>query len=173
MITKAERAELRSIVRGQFKVLRAEVLQRRAELVADVEGQISDRYAGEDKTWADAANLAYEVVNEANRRINDIYRQHIDGDEHVERQYITGALPHKPTQQRQNLRHEAITRIDAQVEGAQLRLAREEADMLRNLAVGALESEEARAFLANIPSVASLVPAARLAELESSFPEGD
>lgn len=45
--------------------------------------------------------------------------------------------------------------------------------MLRTLAVGAIESEEARAFLAAIPSVSELVPAARLAELEASMTDDD
>jgi hypothetical protein len=42
---------------------------------------------------------------------------------------------------------------------------RQEADLLRTLAVEALESEEARAFLKMIPSVAELVPSTRLNEL--------
>jgi hypothetical protein len=44
MISKAERTELRSVVRQQFKVLAAEVQQRRAELVADADRQITARY---------------------------------------------------------------------------------------------------------------------------------
>jgi hypothetical protein len=62
-----------------------------------------------------------------------------------------------------------VAAIEAQIEGALMRLDREEADLLRTLAIGAIESEEARNFLSAIPTVAELVPASRLAELEASL----
>lgn len=52
---------------------------------------------------------------------------------------------------------------------ALLRLSRQEADLLSELAIGVLESAEARAFLGAIPTVGELVPAARLAQLEAQF----
>ena len=67
------------------------------------------------------------------------------------------------------LRRLANTRITAQVKGALLRLDRDEADLLRTLAVGAIESEEARIFLDRIPTVGELVSSARLAELEAGL----
>lgn len=47
--------------------------------------------------------------------------------------------------------------------------ARQEADLLRSLAVDALESDEARSFLGRIPTVGELVPSVRLAELASAI----
>jgi hypothetical protein len=170
MITKAERTELRSIVRNQFRVLRAEITQRQRELAADIDEQIAQRYATDDKAWADAAHLAQEAVLEANRRVNDAYRDLI-GDRHVERHYVAWQMPQKPARERIVLRSEALSRLMATVSAAELRLARQEADLLRNLAVGALETEEARAFLSAIPTVSELVPAARLAELEADLQE--
>lgn len=170
-ITKAERTELKSIVRNQFKVLRAEVEQREAELMAEVDDQISDRFSDEDKAWSDAATLANEAILEANRRLNDIYRNLL-GDRHEERMYARGSMPDRPTQKRLDLRMQAKCKLVAQVQAAQLRLQRQEADLLRTLAVGALETAEAHAFLSAIPTVSELVPAARLAELEASLAEG-
>lgn len=170
-ITKGERTELKSIVRNQFKVLRAEVEQREAELMAEVDDQISERFSDEDKAWSDAATLVNEVILEANRRLNDIYRGLL-GDKHVERMYARGSMPDRPSQKRMDLRLQAKQKLVAQVQAAQLRLQRQEADLLRTLAVGALESAEAHAFLTAIPTVSELVPAARLAELEASFEDG-
>ena len=175
MIAKAERAELRGVVRQQFKVLRAEVEQRQAELLADVEAQITEKFSEEDAAWGGAAHLAHEAVLEANRKINDAYRDLL-GDAHVERMYVQGQLPAKPTQRRHDLRGEAQRRLEAEVKAALLQLDRQEADLLRTLSVGSLESEEAREFLTKIPVVADLVPAARLAELEAALddrPEPD
>lgn len=163
MITKTERTELRSIVRQQFKVLRAEVEQRKTELLADVEEQVTERFTDEDKAWADASHLAHEAVMEANRKVNDAYRE-LTGN-HVEHMYVQARIPHQPMRHRAALKQVAAKRLDAQVSGALLRLQRQEADLLRTLAVGAIESEEARKFLESIPTVGELVPAARLEEL--------
>lgn len=171
MITKGERTELRSIVRQQFKVLRAEVMQRQAELLADVDQQIAGRFSNEDQAWGVASHKVQEIVLEANRMMNDVYRELL-GEAHVEQSYVRGILPRKPEQQRTDLRHQAASKIGADVKGAMLRLDREEADLLRTLAVGALESEEAHGFLTAIPTVASLVPVARIAELEAQFRDG-
>ena len=116
MITKAERAELRSLIRTQLKVLRAEVVQRKSELLADVDEQIAGRFTDVDKAWADAAHLAQEAVLEANRRVNDVYRE-LMGDTHVERMYVDCRLPAKPARERIALRQAASSRLDAPVRG--------------------------------------------------------
>lgn len=171
-MTKGERAELRSIVKEQFRVLRAEVEQRKAELVSEVDGQITEKFAEGDKAWADAAHLAHEAVMEANRKVNDAYRT-LTGDAHVERMYVGSQLPKRPAEERYRLTVSARLQIDATVRGALLRLQRQEADLLRTLAVGAIESDEARAFLDAIPSVGELVPAARLVEIEAAMKDDE
>lgn len=172
MINKGERTELRSIVRQQFKVLRSEVEQRGIELVAELLGQVNVKYADEDAAWGVAAHGAHEAVLEANRQINDIYRELL-GDRHIERMYVAAQVPTQPIKHRRLLEGEGRKRVEASVSAALLKLSRDEADLLRNLAVGALESDEARAFLSGIPSVGELVPAARLAELEAALGEPD
>lgn len=167
-MTKAERTELRQIVKGQFAVLRAEIDQRKAELITEVDGQIDEKFAVDDKAWADAAHLAHEAVMEANRKVNDAYRD-LTGERHVERMYVGAQLPSRPREERFRLQQTSRHQIDATVRGALLRLQRQEADLLRTLAVGAIESDEARAFLEAIPSVGELVPAARLTEIEASL----
>ncbi len=52
---------------------------------------------------------------------------------------------------------------------AQLTLDRQEADLLRSLALEGLETPAARAFLERIPTVGELVPSARLREIEQMF----
>jgi hypothetical protein len=173
-ITKGERAELRSLIRQRFKVLRADVEARRAELVAELEARISAKYAEEDKAWADARFLIEEAVKEANRRANDALRPVLPekyADPHQEYRIIQTPLLEKPTRERSTLRREGIARIDSQVKAAHLSLDRQEADLLTRLVAGALESDEARAFLGEIPTVSALVPADRLLELEQSLRE--
>jgi hypothetical protein len=58
------------------------------------------------------------------------------------------------------------------VQQALLALDRQEADLLRNLALDALETDAARGFLDRIPTVADLVPSRRLREIEAQFDSG-
>lgn len=174
MITKGERTELRSLIRQRFKVLRADVEQRRAELLAELETRIGARYAEDDKNWSDAMYLIEEAAREANRKANDILRGlSLDGLDLDGRDYnVVRATPlTKPTRERVQIHREGAARIGAQIQSALLQLDRQEADLLTRLVAGALESEEARAFLGEIPTVSALVPADRLLELERSLRE--
>lgn len=188
MITKAERGELRSIVRQQFKVLRHEVEQRQAELIADLDEKIAERYADVDEQRRQLMWKAHEICEAASRELTDLFcgsdAQHGDADiryradlddrevgvEHPVRCHMDHISWSKAD--RYQLRRAAVGRIEADVKGALLNLERREADLLRTLAVGAIESAEARAFLEGIPTVAELVPAARLAELDFT-PSGE
>lgn len=172
MITKAERAELRTIVKQQFKVLRSELEQREHELYAGVEEEIVQRFAGDDQNWSVVQHKVHEAVMEANRQINDaLHEGGYQARGSTERMWVNTPQIRKPEEDRQQLRALAQTRIRSQMKAAKLRLDRDEADLLRTLAIGAIESEEARAFLTAIPTVGELVPEARLAELEAQLAE--
>lgn len=174
-ITKGERAELRSLIRQRFKVLRADVEARRAELVAELESRIAAKYAEDDKAWADAMFLIDEAVREANRKANDLLRGVAPEDYmDVSKEYtiVQARSISKPTKERNALHRQGNARIDAQVKAAYLQLDRQEADLLTRLVAGALESDEARAFLGEIPTVSALVPADRLLELEQALQDG-
>lgn len=188
MITKGERTELRSIVKGQFKVLRHEVEQRHAEMVADLDEQIAQRYAEVDGQRRALMWRSEEILQACSRELTDLFggsgavkghdRAAEFGDLYgqlgpevsIERPVRVGMEDVTWSKaDRAQLRRAATERLAAQVKGAMLNLERREADLLRTLAVGAIESEEARSFLTGIPTVGELVPAARLSELEASF----
>jgi hypothetical protein len=180
VITKGERAELRSLIRQRFKVLRADVTARESELNAELEDKLKEHFAADDKAWSDVAFLIDEAVQEANRKANDIVRKQVgqDGWPHDGRivrscslseirNSVVGAKPYE--QERMVMRRQGQARITATVKSALLKLDRTEADLLTRLVAGALESEEARSFLGEIPTVSALVPADRLLELERSL----
>lgn len=172
-INKGERAELRSIVKQQFRVLRAEVAQREAELLASVQDEITEKFSTEDKAWADVQHVIHESLMEANRRINDaLYEGGFQERGSHEQMWLANPRMSQPRQVRMDLQRVASARLHAQVHAALLALDRQEADLLRTLSVGALESDEAQAFLSAIPTVSELVPAARLAELERAMGDG-
>lgn len=167
MITKGERTELRSLIRQRFKVLRAEVEARRAELAVELEERIAAKFAAEDKLWADAMFLIEEATREANRKANDVLRGlDIDSfDTSREYRIVSARDIAKPTAERNVLMRNGTKRIEAQVKSALLQLDGQEADLLTRLVANGLETDEARAFLGEIPTVGALVPADRLLEL--------
>lgn len=171
MITKGERAELRSLIRQRFKVLRTEVEARKAELAVELEERITAKYAAEDKAWQDAMFLIAEATREANRKANDVLRTlDIDAmDSSREYQVITFRGVQQPKAERRVLLANGTKRIEAQVKAALLQLDGQEADLLTRLVANGLETDEARAFLGEIPTVSALVPADRLLQLEQQL----
>ena len=181
MITKSERAELRTLIRHRFKVLRGEVAQRERELMAELEQKITAAYADDDKLWADIGFSIDQHVLEANRKANDTIRNAIGKDAWPQELRLITATDTRNARVRAlqvglppagQARREGLARIEATVKAANLTLDRQEVDLLTRLATGVLESDEARAFLAEIPTVSALVPADRLLELERSLVDG-
>lgn len=178
LIPPSERRELRSVVRQQFKVLRTEVKQRETELVAEAERRLMERYRDEDKVVEDLNWRMQEIGREALRKIQDLVKE--VGDDLAGGEWV--GVPHRlglpsvrrKSEDREQLRKALIAGIKEQVSQAQLKLDRQEADLLRSLAMESLETPAARAFLDRIPTVGELVPSARLREIESAFlPAGE
>lgn len=168
-----ERRELRTLVRQRMKVLHADVDQRRIELIAEVDKRIHDRYADQDKLVAD---LNYRLSQIADQAFKDM-RELIEPVAQQYRLVQTKSMVY-PTigcdrSDRADLRRAMISGIEAQVGQAHRDLDRKEADLLQQLMLDSIESTAARAFMSAIPTVAQLVPEARLAEIEASFTPPD
>lgn len=170
-MNKTERDELRRVIRTQLKVLRADVTAREAELKTDLEAKITAHFAASNKEWEDFKFTLRQVLDAANREGNDLARSFygneswgLDAD-----QTLFGLISHvlsKPgVGQETQMRREGYARISEQVAQALQRLNRLEADLTKELAITALESADARAFLARIPEVSELVPADRVAQI--------
>jgi len=167
-ITPGERRELKVLVAKRFKVLRSEMEVRQRELAATIDNAIVEKHETRDFQRS-------EVERMARRLLEDVQRQ-VDA-ELSERREVVGmgrfgiGYPgfRWDDDGRSELRRAALSDLDAKVKAAKLRLDREEVDLLQSLAIGALETDEAHAFLRGIPTVSELVPAARLEELEASL----
>lgn len=172
-IAPGERRELRSVVRQQFKVLRTEVKQRELELTAEAERRLMERYRDEDKAIEDLNWRIAEIARDAQRQIDDLMREHEDKIDGGKWSRYSGRVSAqgvaRKSEDRAQLRRALEAGVKEQVAQAVLALDRQEADLLKALAVDALETDAAREFLTRIPTVAELVPSARLREIESAF----
>lgn len=171
-LTPGERRELRTVVRQRMKVLRADVAQRRLEMLAEAETRLVERYRAQDKQVEDLNFRIAEIAEQASREITDLIIA-ARGDQagvSIRRPVRLGAPRLNTfTEDRAQLHRALVAGIESQVKSALLSLDRQEADLLQTLALSSLETDAARDFLAAIPSVAELVPAARLREIESAF----
>jgi hypothetical protein len=174
-MTKGERAELKSVVRNQFKVLRSEVTQREAELIADARRLLTERETEEDRIRGETEFMVNQHVLECNRKINDTLREQgfeVRGTTErmwVEQPMLWGNKYSGGGTDKDRLEMQTRADIAETVKHALTHIQRQEADLLRELALGALESEDAKAFLSTIPTVSQLVPSTRLAELEAAL----
>lgn len=173
LIPPGERRELRSVVRQQFRVLRTEVKQRETELLAEAESRLMERYRDDDKRVDDTNWKIREIARDAQRQIEDLLKEvglQEDGGRwgaSAGRLTVTGVT--RKSEDRTQLHKAMVAGIKEQVSQACLGLDRQEADLLRSLAMESLQTEQARAFLNRIPTVAELVPSRRLREIEAAF----
>lgn len=175
-MNKSDAAALRTVVRQRMKVLRADVEQRRAELIAESNEEVKRAMSGEDQLWSNIEHGLGELEREFTRRANDLVREQIGRDRWPnERRLVTTVSvvevrrvatdTNTPTSY--GLAQAAARKIEAMVKGAYHKLDRIEADLIAELTVGVLESAEAREFLTRIPTVGELVSADRLREITS------
>lgn len=171
-MTPGERRELRTVVRQRMKVLRADIAQRRMELLADAESRLVERYRAQDKQIEDLNFRIAEIAEQASRDITDLIiavRGEASGVSVRRPVHLRTPQVNTHTEDRSQLHRAMVAGIEAQVKNALLSLDRQEADLLQTLALNSLETAAAREFLAAIPSVSELVPAARLREIEAAF----
>lgn len=165
-MTRADQASLRSLIRQRFKVLRADVAAREAELHQELAARVTAADAGRDKEWNDALFLISEAAKEGNRKANDALRAlgwpelDLDGKEY---EIVTARSVGRPDRRKQHeMKAEGQAKISARVRKALADLDRIEADVLTDLTIRTLDSDAARQFLESIPTVGDLVPAERL-----------
>lgn len=168
-IQPGERRELRSVVRSQMKVLRAEVAQRKVTLAAEVEARLVARYEDDDRRADEVTAQARQIVRDANAELESLVRESGLFQTEARDFMLTPRLYRKTDRSR--LREAMLAGIEAQSRQALLELDRREADLLRELAVDALKTSAARAFLEKFPTVTELVPSSRLTEIETAFEE--
>jgi hypothetical protein len=170
-MTKGERGELRQAVKLQFKVLRGEVLQRKAEILSALESELAAQDTADQQKEHDVEDEIREVIATANKAVHNVlYKHELRHKDGAEESLVSLRWSLKFAERdNMNRRQEASRAIDARVREAISRLDRQEADILRRLTLDALETDAARAFFDGIPTVSELVPMARLAELEQSF----
>jgi hypothetical protein len=166
-MTKAEREELTRLIKARMKLGKQMADQRGAKLLADAEAQLAQQFKINDPIWSDLTALAVQAVKDADaeiaRRCEDLgipaeFRPKLSVD-----WYSRGENMAK--ERRAELRRVAERRIEALIEQAKTAIEQHGLEGLTQLVSGALETAEAQAFLAALPTVETLMPKLDVAKL--------
>jgi hypothetical protein len=159
-ITNRERSELRTVVRHQMRVLRAEVTQREAEMLAEVGARLVQRYRDEDAQADDLRRDIRKLQDKVNQQLREVITKHEEiftSGKWSRLGEFSAPSVYRRHEDRDQLRRALEAGVKAQAKTARVSLDRQEADLLRSLAVDALETAAAREFLDSLPTVAELM----------------
>jgi hypothetical protein len=166
---KGERDDLMSVVKMRARVAKAAVAQQEAQLLNQVEEELSARFRADDEAWKEITEEARLMVQQANEKIAAICRERGVRDEFAPQLGLDwyGRGSNAMRERRTELRKLAQTRIAAAGKAAKTTIEQKSVEVLTELVAGSLESDQARAFLETIPSPQQLMPPVTVGELEA------
>jgi hypothetical protein len=160
-MTKGERDELAKLLKARSRLAGRVVEQRAAELLAEAEQQLAAEYTFDNSAWRELIAAASAAVREADAALAE--RCRLLGIPKEFRPRFTADFYRRgesaSKERRAELRKVAQTRLAAMAKAARVAIETQALDGLTKLAAGALESAEATAFLAAMPTVEVLMPA--------------
>jgi hypothetical protein len=178
-MTKGDRGELQKLANKREKVAKAQVDQVAAARLAEFEQQAASYYrVHDDEVWAEQHRVAQEAIADANARVRERCRE-LGVPEWTSPSISTVGWHERGENAAKGrvaeLRRVAKTRLDADAKAAKVEIEQKTVDVHTQLLSSTLETDEARAFLAQIPTPEQLLPAPTVAEIEkaSESYEGD
>ena len=174
-MTAAERNDLRSLIRQRARLMKTEVSQRRLELMAEFETQLSARFSyDQDEIWKGAHAIAEQAVKDAQVVIEDRCRELNIPKEFAPTISMMwfGRGENAAGERRNELRRTAKARLDALEATAKTEIERISVDGQTTLIADGLTSEAAQAFLEQMPSAKSLMPLLELNQVQGLLEQG-
>jgi uncharacterized protein YlxP (DUF503 family) len=175
-MTVAERLELCKQVRQRAKVAKLDVIALAARHIADIEKQLTATYSSNNPAWAEVTAKARKLVAEADAEVAAMctamgilpeFRPRLNVD-----WYQRGENAIK--ERRAELRRAAQAELDSRVKLAHAEIERHSLRQSTELSAGLISSDEARAFLASMPSIDDLLPPVMLpAPRVTMLPSGE
>jgi hypothetical protein len=159
-MTKTERDELLRTAKGRTKVAAKQIEQRKQELKAHVETQLATIYKRDDVRWRTITEELEHMAEEADRRVEEICRaEGIPEDLRPTISfYWAGRGQNALKARRDEMRKAYFAQIDSNAAKLLTAIETRLWDFQFRLAAKAIESDEARALLAEIQDMTSSLP---------------
>jgi hypothetical protein len=176
-MTRRDRDDLAKLARRREKLAKADTDRVASERLADFEQQMAAIYRpSDDEIWSELHAAADEAVAKADAAIAERCREL-----GIPKRFRPGLQlqwyergENAAAQRRSELRAVAKSRIDAMAKLAKVEIERQSVEVQTVLIAGGLDSDDARAFLASMPTADALIGAApSVAELEQETPHTD
>lgn len=167
-MSKTEREQLARLARQRAKLAKQQILERQRILLADIEDQLSAEYTADEAIWADITRHAEGEVAKADAKIAEICRSW--GIPEAFRPHLSlgwyGRGRNAESGRRTELRRLAQARVEAAGQSARTTVDSKLLDVETELVRSGLDSEQAHAFLASMPTADALMPRVHVGELE-------
>jgi hypothetical protein len=168
-MTKAERNSLAQLCRRRERLAKAGAISRAAILKSDFEKQIAAEYSyDDDAVWKQANERVEKVVQSARREIAERCKEL-----GIPPQFAPGLSfdwygrgQNAIASRRAEFCKVGFGRIDADMKKAHHQIEEASLRVQTSLLAGALQSDEAKAFLASMPEPDQLMPPLVLKEIE-------
>lgn len=161
-MTPADRRILIGIIKQRERVAKAEAARRSAEILVDFDAQLEREFSFyENEIWSQAVEKANTAVAEASRIIADECRRlgiPEDFAPSLNLNWRHQGYYNGTKEARSKLRNVAVMQTQAAEKAAKVEIEKRSVDLQEKIMTGALESAEARDFMASIPSAAQLMP---------------
>ena len=160
-MTKHERDELTKICRHRERVAKSDADARAAEMRADFEKQIATIYSYDDHAvWEEAFLRARAAVEEARQVVQGTLKELGIPPAFAPSISISlwGRGENACRERRAELTEVAVTCIEAITKRAKHKIEAASVEVQTRILAGALESDDARAFLLAMPSPTDLMP---------------
>lgn len=170
LMTRADRETLIKIARQRERLAKTEAKERAAILVADFEKQLDRRYHfNENQVWEAATKSAKQVVNDANEQIAaECARLGIPAQFAPKLSMgWSDRGRNDAKEERAEMRRVAMKTIDALEKSAKTAIERRSLETQEKIMVGGLTSDDARTFLAAMPTAETLMPAITVDSVET------
>ena len=158
-MTRGEREALAKLVRQRAALGRKMADQRAAELLADYEAQSAAIYKSDAEAWRHITAVAKAAVRKADEQVAKICREKGIPEEFRPSLNISwyGRGENATSQRRAELRKVAQTKIEAMRKAAVTQIEAKALEAQTLLVREGLETAEAEAFLAAMPTVEALI----------------
>lgn len=168
-MTKSERTELGQLIRKRERVMKSQVVERAATMLADFENQCGSIYSfDQDEVWAKAMEEAEKAIAEANKLIAAKCKEM-----GIPKEFAPGVAmgwmergQNMVASRRTELRRMAKSRIDAIAREANTKIEQISLVAQTEVIASGLESVAAREFLESMPSLDILMPSLDAGQLK-------
>jgi hypothetical protein len=169
-MTEKERRELTKLTQKRERLAKVGVAEQAARVLAEFEAELAATYSLNDPAWKEATAAAAKAVEEAQAAVAAAWKDMGRRAEFAPRFRLDwwDRGENGVKKRRDELRRVAERKVKAMERQAKVSIEAESLRIQERLALGGFETDEAREFLAAMPTPEALMPVLSVREIEAA-----